>query len=157
MPIKKCFVSQIYYEKLWPSPQTARIQVEKLNQEAYRFSEVDESGREWCEDHYPLGYTCYASIPKLHQHSPHFAKLEKALAPHVSRYLKSLEYDITLNDLGLSSLWVNIMKPHCYHGLHIHPQSVISGTLYLQCPKGSGALKIEDPRHAQMMLSLIHI
>jgi uncharacterized protein (TIGR02466 family) len=37
------------------------------------------------------------------------------------------------------------------HSLHLHPTSFISGTYYVQVPKGAGALKFEDPRLSKMM------
>ena len=35
--------------------------------------------------------------------------------------------------------------------MHLHPQSVISGTIYLATPKNSGNLKFEDPRLSKFM------
>ena len=37
------------------------------------------------------------------------------------------------------------------HSGHIHPNSVLSGTVYVDVPDGSGALRLEDPRLAFMM------
>ncbi|HEX2764335.1 MAG TPA: TIGR02466 family protein, partial [Allosphingosinicella sp.] len=34
---------------------------------------------------------------------------------------------------------------------HIHPHSVVSGTLYVAVPPGAGHLKLEDPRLPMMM------
>jgi uncharacterized protein (TIGR02466 family) len=46
----------------------------------------------------------------------------------------------------MNSLWMNIMPMQTYHALHLHPHSIISGTYYVSCPKGSVSLKLEDPR-----------
>jgi uncharacterized protein (TIGR02466 family) len=46
---------------------------------------------------------------------------------------------------------VNIMPQHVVHGLHLHPLSTISGTYYVQTPKGCSALKFEDPRLDRFM------
>ena len=51
----------------------------------------------------------------------------------------------------LDSLWVNLLKMGGYHSGHIHPNSIISGTLYIEVPKGSGAIRFEDPRLPLMM------
>jgi uncharacterized protein (TIGR02466 family) len=51
----------------------------------------------------------------------------------------------------LDSLWVNVLKPGGAHSGHIHPHSIISGTLYVAVPPGSGALKLEDPRLPMLM------
>jgi uncharacterized protein (TIGR02466 family) len=32
------------------------------------------------------------------------------------------------------------------HSLHLHPSSFISGTYYVEVPRGAGTLKFEDPR-----------
>jgi uncharacterized protein (TIGR02466 family) len=37
------------------------------------------------------------------------------------------------------------------HSGHIHPHSVVSGTLYVALPPGSRGLKFEDPRLAMLM------
>jgi uncharacterized protein (TIGR02466 family) len=46
---------------------------------------------------------------------------------------------------------VNILKPGAGHSGHIHPHSVISGTVYVDTPPGASALKLEDPRLPLMM------
>jgi uncharacterized protein (TIGR02466 family) len=51
----------------------------------------------------------------------------------------------------LDSLWVNILKPGGHHSAHIHPHSILSGTLYVEVPDGSGAIRFEDPRLPMMM------
>jgi uncharacterized protein (TIGR02466 family) len=32
------------------------------------------------------------------------------------------------------------------HSLHLHPHASVSGTFYLQTPRGCAGLKLEDPR-----------
>ena len=51
----------------------------------------------------------------------------------------------------LDSLWVNLLKSGGHHSGHIHPHSVISGAFYVEVPKGSGAIRFEDPRLPLMM------
>ena len=51
----------------------------------------------------------------------------------------------------LDSLWVNILKSGGHHSGHIHPHSILSGTLYVEVPDGSGATRFEDPRLPLMM------
>jgi uncharacterized protein (TIGR02466 family) len=51
----------------------------------------------------------------------------------------------------MDSLWVNILKPGAGHSGHIHPHSVISGTMYVATPPGASALRLEDPRLPLMM------
>jgi uncharacterized protein (TIGR02466 family) len=49
--------------------------------------------------------------------------------------------------------WNDVRAGATVHGRssHIHPHSVVSGTLYVEVPPGSGALKLEDPRLAMLM------
>ena len=51
----------------------------------------------------------------------------------------------------MTDCWVNIMPQHVVHGLHLHPLSTISGTYYVQTPKGCPGLKFEDPRLERFM------
>jgi uncharacterized protein (TIGR02466 family) len=51
----------------------------------------------------------------------------------------------------MTDCWVNIMPQQVVHGLHLHPLSTISGTYYVQTPRGSSALKFEDPRLDRFM------
>jgi uncharacterized protein (TIGR02466 family) len=43
------------------------------------------------------------------------------------------------------------LRPGGFHSGHIHPGSVLSGTVYVDASAGSGALRFEDPRLAMMM------
>jgi uncharacterized protein (TIGR02466 family) len=51
----------------------------------------------------------------------------------------------------MTDCWVNIMPHHVVHGLHLHPLATISGTYYVQTPRGSPGLKFEDPRLDRFM------
>src|SRR6185437_4007878 len=53
--------------------------------------------------------------------------------------------------LRLDGLWVNLLKPGSGHSGHIHPHSVLSGTVYVRTPRAASALKLEDPRLPMMM------
>ncbi|HJO66097.1 MAG TPA: TIGR02466 family protein, partial [Sphingomonas sanguinis] len=70
---------------------------------------------------------------------------------HVARFAEECAFDLGGRKLKLDSLWVNVLKPGGHHSAHIHPHSVVSGTLYVAMPKGSGALKLEDPRLPMLM------
>lgn len=113
----------------------------------------DVAGHEWSNKNYVSGYTSYGSVDKLHLVMPSFNKFEKALEIHLKNYIKALEYDIKSSDLYMSHCWANVMPEGAQHAAHIHPLSVISGTLYLQLPKGSSPLKFEDPRLGYFMNS----
>ena len=90
-------------------------------------------------------------LPRMHQMSPTFAKLEKRLARHLRSYVKALEFDMEGRELAMTDCWVNIMPKQVVHGLHLHPLSTISGTYYVRTPKGCSGIKFEDPRLERFM------
>ena len=110
----------------------------------------DEAGRRWSKEHGYAGYTSYASLNDLPKRDPAFAALARALTDHAARFAKDCGFALPRKP-KLDSLWVNLLKSGGHHSGHIHPHSVISGTLYVEVPKGSGAIRFEDPRLPLMM------
>ncbi|HMI19645.1 MAG TPA: TIGR02466 family protein [Sphingomonas sp.] len=110
----------------------------------------DRAGQAWSKEHGYRGYTSYASLNDLPQRDPTFADLVKALNRHVAAFAKDCGFDLA-KPLKLDSLWVNVMKRRGTHSGHIHPHSIVSGTIYIAVPPGSGPLKLEDPRLPLMM------
>jgi uncharacterized protein (TIGR02466 family) len=74
---------------------------------------------------------------------PEFAELDAAV--------KTLCRQV-LGEMGLADLafhlqsWINIHDRGGFNFLHMHEQSVLSGTFYLQVLEGSGGLVFRDPR-----------
>ena len=108
----------------------------------------DEAGRRWSREHRYAGYTSYASLNDLPKRDPAFAELARALARHASAFSRALGWE---RKPRLDSLWVNLLKSGGGHSGHIHPHGIISGTLYVEVPKGSGSIRFEDPRLPLMM------
>jgi len=108
----------------------------------------DEAGRRWSKEHRYAGYTSYASLDDLPKRDPAIADLGKLLTRHAGSFARELGWD---RRPRLDSLWVNLLKTGGHHSGHIHPQSVISGTFYVEVPAGSGAIRFEDPRLPLMM------
>jgi uncharacterized protein (TIGR02466 family) len=46
----------------------------------------------------------------------------------------------------ISNMWANITHPNHRHHLHIHPNCLLSGILYVKAPKECGPTVFEDPR-----------
>ena len=69
---------------------------------------------------------------------------------HASDFAKELAFDLGRKP-RLDSLWVNLLKPGGHHSAHIHPHSILSGTLYVEVPAKSGEIRFEDPRLPMMM------
>lgn len=118
----------------------------RLLRECRQLEHDDEAGRRWSASNYPGGYTSYNSASRMHAMSPTFAQLQREIDRHVKSYARSLEYDLTGRELTMTDCWVNIMPRQVVHSLHLHPLATISGTYYVQTPRGCPGLKFEDPR-----------
>jgi uncharacterized protein (TIGR02466 family) len=114
------------------------------------FAEDDQAGRRWSQDKGYTGYTSYASLNDLPRRDPAFADLQKLVSRHAATFADELAFDLGRKP-KLDSLWVNLLKPGGHHTGHIHPHSIVSGTFYVEAPKGSGAIRFEDPRLPMMM------
>ncbi|CAN5728029.1 TIGR02466 family protein [soil metagenome] len=106
----------------------------------------DAAGRRWSQEHYLGGYTSYGSLDRLHLVSSLFTRLQKRIDPQVKAFARSLHYDLAGRTLAMTDCWANVMPQGVVHSLHLHPGSFISGTYYVEVPRGAGALKFEDPR-----------
>lgn len=122
-----------------------------LEQACRQIAEDDRAGRAWCRQNGYRGYTSYASLADLPTRASAFADLKRRLDRAVAAFAGDVALDLGGHRLKLDSLWINILKPGGGHTGHIHPHSVVSGTVYLATPPGSGALKLEDPRLTMMM------
>lgn len=149
MPTISLFPTRIYV-----APLKSRG-LDRLNQdladECDALRLADTAGQRWSAKNYPGGYTSYGSHDKLHGISSLFAGLEKSIAPHVKAYARELGYDLRGRKLVMTDCWANMMSGPVTHGLHLHPLSFISGTYYVQVPKGAAAIKFEDPRLDRLM------
>lgn len=114
-------------------------------------AQEDQAGRAWCRTHGYGGYTSYASLDDLPRRMSVFGDLKTRLDKHAKAFATALDFDLGVGRLRLDSLWVNILKSGAAHSGHIHPHSVISGTVYVATPPGASALRLEDPRLPLMM------
>ena len=147
--ISSLFVTRLYHAAL--SEHRPEVAQDELLASCLDIAENDEAGQAWCEENGYPGYTSYASLDDLPWRFPVFGALEKALDKHVAAFARDLNFDLGDKALKLDSLWINILPEGGIHTSHIHPHSVISGTTYVAMPKGTSALKLEDPRSARMM------
>ncbi len=146
MPTRNLFATRFYQGELGPAELTAELE------EACRSLAGDDgAGRRWSRAHNYRGYTSYASLNDLPTRDPRFGDLVRNLNRHVAAFAADCAFELGGRRLKLDSLWVNVLKPGGTHSGHIHPHSVVSGTVYVAVPPGSGALKLEDPRLPMMM------
>lgn len=110
----------------------------------------DRAGVRWAREHGYKGYTSYASLNDLPRRDPVVAELAKPLLRHAGAFAEQCGFALTRKP-RLDSLWVNLLRGGGAHSAHIHPHSIVSGTLYVEVPPGSGAIRFEDPRLPMMM------
>lgn len=128
------------------------LNLEELAHSIRTLAKDDHAGQRWAREQSYRGYTSYASLNDLPRRDPVFAELAKLLTRHAAAFAKALAWDAKPR---LDSLWVNLLKGGGHHGAHIHPHSILSGTLYVEVPDGSGSIRFEDPRLPMMMAAPI--
>jgi uncharacterized protein (TIGR02466 family) len=150
MALRSLFPTPIYQASFAEERGFAGF-LSELDEACQMLAAEDRAGRAWCKAHSYGGYTSYASLDDLPRRASVFEQLRKKLDRHAAAFAEALQYDLGGGRLKLDSLWVNVLKPGAAHTSHIHPHSVLSGTVYVAVPPGASALKIEDPRLPMMM------
>jgi len=154
MPTQQWFPTLVYdapLEKVARGKRRLTPFNRELLAECYQIRDMDDDGADWCAENYPGGYTSYGSMTQLHRMSSTFAELSDRLGRHVRSFARSLDFDMEGRALEMTDCWVNIMPHGCAHTLHLHPTSTISGTYYVETPKGCSSIKFEDPRLSKFM------
>ncbi len=146
MTSRTLFVTRFYEDEIGDDALIAG-----LEHSCRTLVEDDRAGRTWAKGHGYQGYTSYASLDDLPQRDPLFADLKRKIDSHVRRFAAETCLDLGGRKPKLDSLWVNVLKPGGGHTGHIHPHSIISGTVYVCVPEGAGRLKLEDPRLPMLM------
>ena len=145
MAFRTLFATRLYEADLGKDPLLA-----DLAHSIRTLAKDDRAGRRWSREHLYAGYTSYASLDDLPRRDPSFAELAKILPLHSAKFALECGFDLARKP-RINSLWVNLLRGAGHHAGHIHPNSMISGTLYVEVPRNSGAIRFEDPRLPQMM------
>ena len=140
----------LFVTKLYEAEIADEGLLKELAHSIRTLAEDDEAGQRWSAQHRFAGYTSYASLNDLPRRDPTIADLAKLLTKHAASFANECAFDLSRRP-RLDSLWVNLLRGAGHHSAHIHPHSIISGTLYVEVPKGSGAIRFEDPRLPLMM------
>lgn len=151
MPISRLFTTPVYQASLAEEPRFEAFNTE-LEEACLMLAEEDRAGRAWSKAQGYGGYTSYASLDDLPSRATVFGDLKKKLDRHAAAFSEALAFDLgPRGRLKLDSLWVNVLRSGAVHSGHIHPHSVLSGTVYVAVPPGAAGLRLEDPRLAMMM------
>ena len=145
MPVRSLFATRLYEGEVEDEGLLA-----DLAHSIRSFAADDTAGRRWSSEHGYRGYTSYASLNDLPKRDPAFADLARLLGRRAAAFAKECAFDLSRKP-RLDSMWVNLLKSGGHHSGHIHPHSIISGTLYVEAPANSGAIRFEDPRLPLMM------
>ena len=145
MSVRSLFATRLYEAELGDGSLLG-----ELAHSIRSLAREDAAGVRWSREHRYPGYTSYASLDDLPRRDPAFADLARRLARHAAAFAAECAFDLSRKP-RLDSLWVNLLKGSGHHSAHIHPHSIISGTLYVEVPPGSGAIRFEDPRLPLMM------
>jgi hypothetical protein len=132
-PLRPLFVTQLYQASLAENRGFAAFNGE-LEQACEMLAAEDAAGRAWCKSNGYAGYTSYASLDDLPTRASAFGALKTRLDRPAAAFAKGQH-----------------LEPGGAHSGHIHPHSVLSGTVYVRVPLGASALKLEDPRLPLMM------
>lgn len=145
MPTRSLFATQLYEAEI-----ADEALLGDLAHSIRALANDDEAGRCWSKEHSYDGYTSYASLNDLPKRDPVFSDLARRLTRHAATFAKECAFEGAAKP-KLDSLWVNLLRGRGHHSAHIHPYSTISGTVYVEVPPGSGAIRFEDPRLPLMM------
>jgi uncharacterized protein (TIGR02466 family) len=150
MALRHLFATPIYEASLTTDRTFENFRAE-LEAACRMLAAEDAAGHAWCKANGYGGYTSYASLDDLPTRASVFGELKRRLDRHAAAFAKELAFDLGAGRLKLDSLWVNVLKPGFGHSGHIHPHSVISGTVYVATPPAASGLRLEDPRLAMQM------
>ena len=145
MSVRSLFVTKLYEADLGNDEL-----LEELAHSIRSLAADDLAGQRWSQEHRYTGYTSYASLNDLPRRDPAFADLAKVLTRHAIDFARDCAFNLGRKP-KLDSLWANLLRGPGHHSAHIHPHSILSGTLYVEVPAGSGAIRFEDPRLPLMM------
>ena len=84
---------------------------------------------------------------------PQFQNIKNAIQEHVDTFSEDI-LGIDKNDIELTSLWSNAHNSGNKHHFHQHPNSFLSGVVYVKCPPAEeiGDILFNDPRQAKNMI-----
>src|SRR3982750_4592070 len=126
--IKSLFATKLYRSEL------ENVPLAEIEATCRSLAVDDEAGQAWCRKHGYPGYTSYASLNDLPWRYPAIKALVRVLDRHAGAFAKEVAFGLRGGKLALDDLWVNVLPPGGSHSGHIHPRSVISGTVYVAAP-----------------------
>jgi len=97
------------------------------------------------------GHRPWCTTDLLHE-LPEWRDLSNAIMLVANQALDSMA--VLRESAYITTMWINAQYQQTNHTAHTHPNSVLSGCLYLQAPEGSQHIRFFDPRPQTSVLSL---
>jgi len=145
-------IRSLFATRLYESALDAPALLGELHSACLAIAAQDRAGQSWSKAKGYPGYTSYASLNDLPQRDPAIGELARRLNSHASAFARACCFDLAGRKPKLDSLWINVMKRGGGgHSGHIHPHSILSGTVYVAVPAGAGVIRFEDPRLPMLM------
>lgn len=63
-------------------------------------------------------------------------------------------YKVIRDSHYITNMWANVSNANTMHMIHMHPNSFLSGCLYLNTPENCGPIIFSDPRYGSQMLEV---
>ncbi len=76
------------------------------------------------------------------------------LVDHLNQEVKAISKQVSLPELELKNIWLNINPPGSYNELHTHADAVLSGVYYVEATKMQGNIQFERSDNAEYHLPL---
>jgi len=95
----------------------------------------------------------WQSTDLLHE-DVNFKNLAELILHETDKILNG--YSVIRDSHYISGMWGNIHAPNVAHAAHIHPNSYLSGVLYLNTPTDCGPLIFHDPRPASNIIEFAY-
>jgi uncharacterized protein (TIGR02466 family) len=135
-------MSEIYYDRVFPS-----LVVYTENKELIT-PEIEEYSKKIIEQHSekPFFSECLSTVNKFGAvlELPEFAKIKQAVVDAVGGYCQMNK--IKTDRLRFTCSWLNLYNQHGYQDLHSHPDSMISGVIYIKSA-GESDFVFQAPWH----------
>jgi uncharacterized protein (TIGR02466 family) len=92
---------------------------------------------------------CWQSKDNLHE-APELKDLTDLVLEQSDQILTY--YGVIRDSHYITSMWANIYDPNIAHMMHMHPNSYLSGVIYINAPTDCGPIIFQDPRPGSFLM-----
>lgn len=140
------FPVPVYISRVSRNPDFNQDLVGKVE----KLRDSDQEGVEACRKEYRTGYTSFFSRNRINL-EPDFAEIAEQILRHGEFFSQSLGYSSECGNLALTTMFGTINVKGCYHEMHRHRRSLISGSYYAAADKSSSRISFLDPKAGYRM------